>query len=66
MPTKHMLDPAILLICQYELEAGESTLKVMDADGVEQFMEETRIPIVDSEAKGEAFLHFIYNFSQAQ
>jgi hypothetical protein len=42
-------------------------LKVTDADGVERSTE-TRVPIADSEAKGEAFLlHFcIYKFSQAR
>jgi hypothetical protein len=73
MPTKHIVyDPAIPLICQYEPEAGESikhALKVTDAaDGVEEqaIYTETRIPIIDSEAKGENVLHFIYKFSQAR
>ncbi len=57
MPTKHVYDPAIPLMCLYEPGTGESvkpTLKVMDDDGVKQSTK-TRVPIIHSEAKGDIF-----------
>jgi hypothetical protein len=65
---KYNYTPAIPLVCEYEPDSGESikhTLKVTDDDGIERSTE-TRVPIVGSEAKREALLHFITKFTRAR
>jgi hypothetical protein len=68
MPTKYNYAPAIPLICEYEPDSVESlkhTLKVADDEGIE-WSAETRVPVVNPDAKGEAFLHFISRFTRAR
>ena len=61
-------NPVIPLICAYKpgTEASiKHTLKRTDYLGVTRSTE-TTVPIVDSETKGEAFLHFLYKFSRTR
>jgi hypothetical protein len=56
----------LLSLCKPGTEVTiKHLLKVMDAQQITQ-CRETKVPIVNSEAKEEAFLHFLYKFSPTQ
>jgi hypothetical protein len=62
-------NPVFSLICTYKpgTEASiKHALKRTDDQGITRSIETSTVPIVNSEVKEEAFLHFLYKFSRTQ
>jgi hypothetical protein len=65
LPTKHVCDLAIPLLCKYKPELGKSIkniLNVIDATRVQQSTE-TKVGFINSKSKGKALLNLNYKLS---